>query len=133
MGALEMWLWSVFWAFLWRVFRRMVRNAKQDLVAEVIALSIEAMKEWGAKRQDVDAVVNAAWEAPADDVKQLFSAAKTGLQSASPSLAPPAMPSAQNPPSRDAQVSKTPDRPTAGGAEAPNPSDSDPGRTGGGS
>lgn len=119
--ALEMWLWSFLWVFLGRVVQRMLRNAKVDLVQEVVILAVEALKRWNLTRDQVAAITTAAYDGKTDEIQLLL-----------PNLTPPAAsgPPATTPPG--APNLPAPARPAPAGVNSPsNPSD--PEAPGGGS
>lgn len=133
MGALEMWAWSMIWGLVCRLFLRMVRNAKVDLVSEVTAFCIEGLRAWGVPLEQVQSLVKAAYEAKAEDVPALRSVTKLALQSGSPSLAPSGPDFSPPAPRPDREPSTSTDRPAAPGTAVSNPAEKGPDRPGGGS
>ena len=70
-AGFEMWLWSFLSVLIFRLLRRMVRNAKIDLVEEVLIIASEAMKQWEVPRERLSELVIAAYEGKADSIAAL--------------------------------------------------------------
>ena len=60
--GLEPLMWGLLWVFLRRVVARMVRNAKVDLVTELAALALEALRFWNVPKEDAEKIITAAYD-----------------------------------------------------------------------
>lgn len=125
-----MWIWSVVWTFGYRVFTRFLRNAKVEIVSEVIAVAVEALKGWGVTRQGIDALVRAAFDSGPEGTKTELELIKPSLplpgsNTASPRSIPGPIPDQASPGvSPDSPAAATPNStaaPPASGAGGSNP------------
>lgn len=132
LAAAEMIAWSVVWVCLKRILWRMLRNAKRDIVVELIALLIQALRAWGLCPDEIKSLVEAAYHEGLSGAQLELKSIDAKRKPAEPASAPLGMVGAAVPATPSLEPSNSPDRPGEPGAAPSTPPESPESGSGGG-